>query len=169
MANSLSGLVGLTVGLPCRQVRNALRIVRACAHTQLLSGRFFGDGAPEPSLDPACCGRSVPEAGPISLSAYFSPQEPRPLATRPSPGRVRSVWNSAVLRSGELGASRHETGSSRGERDNRTDQCAKGLLTISVEVLDQEVAESQREAAAQPRELLLGKADRRVRSGASET
>ena len=49
-----------------RPGRNALRIGRACAHTQLLSGRFFGDGAPEPSLDPACCGRSVPEAGPIS-------------------------------------------------------------------------------------------------------
>ena len=31
-----------------------------------------------------------------------------------------------------------------GRRGNRTDQCAKGLLTISVEVLDQEVAESQR-------------------------
>ena len=92
------------------------------AHTQLSSGRFFGDGAPEPSLDPACCGRSVPEAGPISRSACFSPQEPRPLATRPSPGRVRPVWNSAVLRSGELGASRHEAG--LGEPPERDEQLA---------------------------------------------
>ncbi len=93
-----------------RPGRNDLRIGRACAHTQLLSGRFFGDGAPEPSLDPACCGRSVPEAGPISFSASFSPSEPRPHATRPSPGRVRLVWNGVVSRSDELCASRHETG-----------------------------------------------------------
>ena len=96
--------------LALRPGRNALCIGRACAHTQLLSGRSFGGGAPEPSLDPACCGRSVPGAGPISCSASFSPPEVRPHATRPSAGRVRPVWNDVVSRSDELGAGRHEAG-----------------------------------------------------------
>ena len=32
-----------------------------------------GKCAPDPSPNPACCGRCVPEAGPLCLSAYFSP------------------------------------------------------------------------------------------------
>ena len=122
MANSLSGLVGLTVGLPCSQVGTLFASVALVRIPNSYPGGFFGDGAPEPSLDPACCGRSVPEAGPISRSACFSPQEPRSLVTRPSPGRVRPVLNSAVLRSGELGASRHETG--LGEPPERDEQLA---------------------------------------------
>ena len=56
------------------------------------------------------------------MSASFGPSEARPHATRPSPDRVRPVWNSAVLRSDELGASRHETG--LGEPPERDEQLA---------------------------------------------
>ena len=47
----------------------------------------------------------------IALSAISpSPVHGRPLTTRPSAGRVRPDWNSAVSGSGELGACRYETG-----------------------------------------------------------
>ena len=46
---------------------------RCCAHTQLLSGPDSGDGMPDPSPNPACCGHGVPEAGPFYPSASFSP------------------------------------------------------------------------------------------------
>ncbi len=37
---------------------------------------------PAPSLNPACCGRSAPEAGPFCISASFSPLVLRPHTTR---------------------------------------------------------------------------------------
>ncbi len=83
--------------LVCFAARSdALCIGRACAHTHLLFGRSFSDGASDLSLDPACCGRSVREAEPFSCSAFFSPAEVRPHATRPSAGRVRPAWNDVV-------------------------------------------------------------------------
>ena len=72
-----------------------------------------------PSI-PLAAGAAFRRRGAISRSASFSPQEPRPHATRPSPGRVRPVWNTAVSRSDERGASRHETG--LGEPPERDEQ-----------------------------------------------
>ena len=93
MANSLSGLVGLTVCLPCSQV-----------------GTLFASVALV----------RTPNSYPEGFSATV--RRNRPLATRPSPGRVRPVWNSAVSRSDERGASRHET--SLGEPPERDEQLA---------------------------------------------
>lgn len=61
------------------------------------------------SLDPACCGRHIPGAGPISSPASFSPGWCRSRATRPSAGRVRPVWEVGGLCSGDATACRHET------------------------------------------------------------
>ena len=41
-----------------------------------------GFRTPDPSPDPACCGRHVPVAGPSCLAASFSPSIQRPRATR---------------------------------------------------------------------------------------
>ena len=51
-------------------------------------------GMAGPSLDPACfAGATFREAGPISISASFSPTVCRPRATRPSSGRVQPDWD----------------------------------------------------------------------------
>ena len=44
--------------------RSSHRSRRKCAYPTLIRA-VAGDGMPDPSLDPACCGRGVPEAGPI--------------------------------------------------------------------------------------------------------
>ena len=80
-----------------------------CAYPTLIRA-IAGHAVPVPSLDPACCGRGVPEAGPFCESASFSPSRHRPLATRPSADRVRPDWNSEISRSDKLRARRHETG-----------------------------------------------------------
>ena len=122
MANSLSGLVGLTVGLPCSQVGTLFASVALVRIPNSYPGGFSAtERRNHPSI-PFAAGRSVPEAGAISQSASFCPSEARPHATRPSPGRVRPVWNSAVSRSGERGASRHEAG--LGELPERDEQLA---------------------------------------------
>ena len=80
-----------------------------CAYPTLIRA-VAGDGVPDPSPNPACCGHSVPVAGLLCPSASFSPPVDRPHATRPSADRVRPDWNDEVSRSAKLGARRHETG-----------------------------------------------------------
>ena len=78
-------------------------VAHLCAYPTFI--RVVSGGvAPDPSPNPACCGRSVPEVGPFCSSASFSPRLHRSLTTRPSADRVRPDWNSAVSGSGELGA-----------------------------------------------------------------
>ena len=66
------------------------------------------------------CAGSVPQSrllraqrsggGTLLRGGVFQPCPWSPLTTRPSAGRVRPDWNSAVSGSGEPGACRHETG-----------------------------------------------------------
>ena len=90
--------------------RNASRMGRTTVRMPNFIRAVSGADAPDPSPNPACCGHTVPEAGPFYGAASFSPVHGRPLTTRPSAGRVRPDWNSAVSGSGEPGACRHETG-----------------------------------------------------------
>ena len=86
-----------------------------CAQARLMQKAFRpGYKANKPSIRP------TPNSYPEGFSATV--RRNRPLATRPSPGRVRPVWNSAVSRSDERGASRHET--SLGEPPERDEQLA---------------------------------------------
>ena len=101
--------VGNIIGYPCRVETPLASVAPNRAHPTLIRA-LAGAGAPDPSLDPACCGHDVPEAGPFCPSAFFSPPVDRPLATRPSADRVRPDWMVPVSVSGELGARRHETG-----------------------------------------------------------
>ena len=105
----LSPLVCQIGGASCRVGTFLAWVARPCGCPTFIRA-VSGADAPDPSPNPACCGHSVPEAGPFYGSASFSPVHGRPLTTRPSAGRVRPDWNSAVSGSGEPGACRHETG-----------------------------------------------------------
>ena len=121
MANSLSGLVGLTVGLPCSQVGTLLASVALVRIPNSYPGGFRRWCAGTVSRSRLL--RAQRSGGGAHLSVgVFQPARASPLATRPSPGRVRPVWNSAVSRSGEPSASRHETG--LGEPPERDEQLA---------------------------------------------
>ena len=117
----LSPLVGQIGGASCRVGTLIAWVARPCGCPTFIRA-VSGADAPDPSPNPACCGHSVPEAGPFYGSASFSPVHGRPLATRASPCRVRPDWSSAVSGSGEPGARRHETG--LGQPPERDEQLA---------------------------------------------
>ena len=70
MTSPPSGLVRSTVGLPCGQIGNALRIGRSCAHTHLLSGMVSATERRNHSSIPLAAGvasrfRDCADKGPI--------------------------------------------------------------------------------------------------------
>ena len=82
---------------------------RACARTQLLSGWLPTAVRRNHPPIPLAAGTAFRRRGPSIDRRISSPTLVRPHATRPSAGRVRPDWNTAVSGSGDPGARRHET------------------------------------------------------------
>ena len=82
----LSPLVCQISGASCRVGTLLAWVARPCGCPTFIRA-VSGADVPDPSPNPACCGHSVPEAGPFYGAASFSPVHGRPLTTRPSAGR----------------------------------------------------------------------------------